>query len=425
MSEKPDTTHLSKESNRMIDIIQENDLNKVSGLKIKNLVQDLTSHEQDMPYRASSSVKTAAIVGVVVAAAQMAEYMDSTADQDYDHDSPANKERNKVVDVEVQAILKAAYNDPIVNPSKPIYGDGYFDIQTAQTDLKNGKDISSMVMPKGMTTDNKEILLTAVGNLPVSLQQFAVQGMRMAADDAKKQEHIGSMKTTSLLHSQDVISDSLDAYQSVLSKAGQSMMGRTLTERFDIEIYNARGLKQYETIKNDPNAESNKPLKQIRLPLGNSLNDTIRDGLNNDLRDLKKLSQGPHTKSSDFRIKDIARSIADNSVQLASKLDSLFDHEMRKPEGISADKAHAYIDSQTVLDSAREMIKEMPERDLMLERSMDIARDKFQNTDTAYSKIQQNVLLQLHLQSVENQPSASPATPPPNEPAVNRGPSGP
>ena len=416
MSASLDTSHLSKQANRLIDIIQDNELNKTSQFKMQDLVDNIASYESSLPDKhISSSVKTAGLVEQALVTSSLADINISHNDGDYGDKKPHNAAHEKAMSLEAQSILRAAYNDPTINPSKPVYGDGYFDIAAARTDLANGKDVSTMVMPKGMEADKKQVLLEAVNNLPDSLQQLAIQGLRNAADDAKRSPHIGGMKTSSMLYSQDAVRDTLDAYQAFRLESGSEVFGRTLSERFDVELYAARGRQNHEIVKNNPNAESNKPAHQITHDLGSSLANTVAQGLNTDIKELHELSGKPHTIASDWRIKDIATAISDNSSRLALDLNRKFDDATEK-DPVSVDMAKGYTEVSELLQSARKMIEEMPDRDRLLERKIDRAGDNFSNTIESHKIIMAE---RLH------QATAAAEMPKIDEPQQNRGPSGP
>lgn len=426
--QEPTVNDLSKQGQRLVEIIETNNLNKVSGFAMQDLIRDISIYESRIPNKpVSNAVKTAALVEQAVNATYRADFLKEDPMRDYDNQSPARIARQNEVATEAKAITKMAFNDPVINPSKPVYGDGYVDIKATRLALASGADISSMILPKGMTPDRKEALLLATERQPEAIQQVIVQGMRAAADDARKQSAIGSVKTTSLIHAQDVISDTLDAYQAFKKDIGEEVLGRTLTERFATDVYDVRGLQQFEANKNNPYLASKNPVAQVTRDLGSAHANNMADGLNRDIQQLKDLSGHPHTKAGDWRIKDITGSINNTTKKLASSLNVAFDSAtIDKP--VSKDVAYGYIEVRDILEDTKKLLEELPERDRMLERNVDRAIDHLSNSHTASSVIMKDRIQQAHAEQAMKAGGAAPAAPEApkaDEAVVRRGPSGP
>ena len=410
MDEKFDSFRISEQSERIIELIQDNGLNHNSGFSVDVLRDSLKRFEFDQPTKAvSTGNKTAALLGVVAQTV----YEKASLQPDGTYKLPEDKNEDdlhleSLATDDFNAINEATYNDPIANPLRREVG-GYFNIDMARIDLIREIPLKSNVFAAGIPTNQQDQILAAIGDLPVHVQQLAAQGLKQAAQDAKHNTHFGGHKTASANYVKSVIQDQLTGFDNFERSNRGSPTPRSFSDAFNNSLYDAKGAARHADRAANPDLASNKPPAQITAPIQDSFSDMMRDGINREIDQLHHKSQLPHTLKGDKQMQYETELLLDNTKDFINALSK----NLESPERDKTKDIHfikAFSETTAVVDNALDLVKEMPIRNLELEATANEVKQHISDHKPDAEAIINDIKLREQAENTVTQPTASAPT---------------
>lgn len=377
-----DDFKLSKQAERMIELIDTNNLNKKTGYGIEALTDNVKRYEHNLSgVRASPENKTAGLLGMVEKTVQ--EHVLSGLDAD----SPAAKANMEKVSGEVRVAAKAIYDDPIANPLHRVSG-GFFDIDKAKEKLAFGRPTHSSVFSNSILSKNQLLILNAVSDMPEHLQQFAMQGAKQAAADAAKSQNYAGHKTASVTYVKHSIESNLRSYDTFNRVAGYQEIVGGQEQAFDRAMYDAKGARQFVAAKGDKTLASKKPAAQIGVKSQDSYTAMMVEGLNTETQNLHDAYGKPHTFDGDIELKHQALNMLDNVKAFTDYLDERrADDNRDRLEGREINQLHNQ--TKDLVDNVLELSKELPFRDLEVTREADRTKEDMNTKDPLFQRAEQ------------------------------------
>lgn len=376
---------LSKQAERVVELVNANKLNKEAGYSIDALTDNLKRFELNLSgERTSTENKTAGMVAMVQKTAH------DHAFADIDPADPASQAKTMKVDNEVREVIKAVYDDPTTNPLHGLTG-GFYDIDRAKKGLSLDRRANATTFSPNILVKHQLMIMEAVSTLPSHLQQHAIQSVKQAADDASKQNVISGQKTDSVPYVKSVIESNLRSYDTFNRKLGYQEIAGGQEQAFDRAMYDGKGALLYASTKNDRKAASNNPPAQITTKSGDSYTSMMIDGLNAESQNLHKAYGKAHTFSGDRELSDQALNLLDNIGTFNDYLDErVADDNRDRLEGRELNELHNQ--TKDLIDNILELSKELPFRNLELSRTADRTKQEMEGKDRTFQRAQQETV---------------------------------
>lgn len=382
-----DDFKMTSQAERIVELIEINELNKVSGFSLGDLRDTFKRYEFDLSQsglRVSSANKTAGLIGKVSQTA----YESATTQPDGSYKEASEKTDADLayeqrVDTEFQSIIEATYNDPQANPLRRELG-GYLDIEQASESLSRGGQVQGRYFSSDISNRNQSIIMNAVGGLSPMVQQLAVQAVKQAANDARSHTRLAGMKTNSVDYINSVIEYQVSAFDDFEKATTKPIAATRHVDRLSASMYDAKGNQMFLEGRDNPDLASNQPVKQITAEFDDPFSISMRDGLNSNMQKLHSLSQQPHTQKGDYHIKNIAKDLLLNMDTLQDLMIDKLDNKYASNES-DIELHNGYEQSRSLVDQVGSLAKEMPKRDYELEGMADRANRKIDEHRMAFT----------------------------------------